>query len=84
MSASDDLTGAITQLAKTGLAFTNETERDCKKMKTGTDAKERGTYSSECCDYEAEFSQDQTFTRCPKCSSITTWELVDIDWPMAA
>jgi hypothetical protein len=53
-------------------------------MKTGTDAKERGTYLSECCDYEAEFSADQTFTRCPKCSSLTTWELVDMDWPMAA
>jgi len=53
-------------------------------MKTGTDANERGTYSSECCDYEVEFSQDQTFTRCPKCSRLTIWELVDIDWPMAA
>jgi hypothetical protein len=55
-----------------------------KKMKTGTDAKERGTYLSECCDFEAEFSEDQTFTRCPKCSSLTTWELVDNDWPVAA
>jgi len=54
------------------------------KMKTGTDANERGTYSSECCDYEAEFSHDQTFTRCPKCRSLTNWELVDVDWPMAA
>jgi hypothetical protein len=55
-----------------------------KNMKTGTDAKERGTYFSECCDFEVEFSKDQTFTRCPKCSSLTTWELVDMDWPMAA
>jgi hypothetical protein len=53
-------------------------------MKTGTDAKERGIYFSECCDFEVEFSEDQTFTRCPKCSGLTTWELVDMDWPVAA
>jgi len=55
-----------------------------RKMKTGIDAKEGGTYVSECCDYEVEFSVDQTFTRCPKCSGLTTWELVDVDWLMAA
>jgi hypothetical protein len=55
-----------------------------KNMKTGTDAKERGIYFSECCDFEVEFSEDQTFTRCPKCSGLTTWELVDMDWPVAA
>jgi hypothetical protein len=54
------------------------------KMKTGTDANEGGTYSSECCDHEVEFSQDQTFSRCPKCSGLTTWELIDVNWPMAA
>jgi hypothetical protein len=55
-----------------------------RKMKTGIDANEGGTYVSECCDYEVKFSVDQTFTRCPKCSGLTTWELVDLDWPMAA
>ena len=32
MSASDDLTGAITQLANEGLACTSGTERDGKKI----------------------------------------------------
>jgi hypothetical protein len=53
-------------------------------MKTGTEAQEFGIYVSECCDHEMEFAKDQTFTRCPKCSGLTTWELVDVDWPMAA
>ena len=55
-----------------------------KTMKTGTDAQERGLYVSECCDYETEFNEDQTFTRCPHCSGLTTWEMVDIEWPAAA
>ncbi len=32
MSASDDLTAAITELITAGLAFTNETERDGKTI----------------------------------------------------
>ena len=48
-------------------------------MKTGTDAKQPGVYSSECCEFETSFVKDQTFTRCPRCSSLTRWELVEID-----
>jgi hypothetical protein len=54
------------------------------KMKTGSDAQQSTLYVSECCNYEMEFLEDQTFTRCPKCSALTMWESVDIDWPMAA
>jgi Zn finger protein HypA/HybF involved in hydrogenase expression len=57
-------------------------------MKTGTDVDETGVYESECCHCEIEFSKDQTFTRCPRCSSLTRWELVemdmDMDLPLAA
>jgi len=53
-------------------------------MKTGTDVNETGVYSSECCEFEIEFSKEQTFTRCPHCSSLTRWELLDIDLPLAA
>ena len=53
-------------------------------MKTGTDAKEPGVYFSQCCDFEVEFSKDQTFTRCPKCSGLTIWEVVDMELPKAA
>ena len=53
-------------------------------MKTGTDAKQAGVYLSECCEYETAFVKDQTFTRCPRCSSLTRWELVEIDSSLAA
>jgi hypothetical protein len=46
-------------------------------VKTGTDATYTGLYVSECCSHETVFMKDQTFTRCPKCSGLTIWELVD-------
>ena len=55
-----------------------------KDMKTGTDAKEKGLYVSECCSIEKVFSPEQTFTRCPKCSSLTIWEIAEVDLPKAA
>jgi hypothetical protein len=55
-----------------------------QKMKTGTDAEVSGLYVSECCDHEASFVTDQTFTRCMKCSGLTTWELLEADLRMAA
>ena len=54
------------------------------EMKTGTDVYETGVYSSECCECETAFLEEQTFTRCPRCSSLTRWELVDIDLSLAA
>jgi hypothetical protein len=53
-------------------------------MKTGTDAQQEGVYLSECCEYETAFVEGQTFTRCPRCSSLTRWELVESDSSLAA
>jgi hypothetical protein len=55
-------------------------------MNTGTDAEQPGVYVSQCCDYETTFSEGQTFTRCPKCSALTTWEIGEgeMDFRMAA
>ena len=53
-------------------------------MKTGTDAQEAGAYESECCEYESAFVEGQTFTRCPRCSSLTRWSLVESDASLAA
>ena len=46
-------------------------------MKTGNDAERNGLYVSECCEIEAKFRKGETLTRCPKCSSLTVWELVE-------
>jgi hypothetical protein len=46
-------------------------------MKTGNDCERNGVYMSECCEYEEKFHKGQTLTRCPKCSSLTVWELVE-------
>lgn len=46
-------------------------------MKTGTTANNKGLYSSDCCNKEVVFERGQTLTRCPKCSSLTLWELVE-------
>jgi hypothetical protein len=40
--------------------------------KTGTDANVAGLYTSECCDHEVWFVEGQTFTRCVKCSRLTS------------
>ena len=46
-------------------------------MKTGNSADLEGMYVSECCSFEKTFVEDETFTRCPRCSSLTIWELQD-------
>ena len=46
-------------------------------MKTGNDCERNGLYMSECCEFEEKFRKGQTLTRCPKCSSLTIWELVE-------
>jgi hypothetical protein len=48
-------------------------------MKTGTDAQEAGMYVSECCGVETDFAEQQTFTRCPTCSGLTIWEMLEVD-----
>jgi hypothetical protein len=53
-------------------------------VKTGSDATEAGLYVSECCSHEVTFARYQTLTRCPKCSGLTIWELIDMDALKAA
>jgi len=53
-------------------------------MKTGTDAQQAGVYLSECCEYESAFVEGQTLTRCPHCSSLTRWALIEDDSSLAA
>jgi hypothetical protein len=53
-------------------------------MKTGTEAQEAGVYLSECCESESTFVEGQTFTRCPRCSSLTRWALLESDSSLAA
>ena len=44
-------------------------------MKTGRDANHSGLYVSECCMKEFYCSEGQMLTRCPRCSSLTVWEV---------
>ena len=46
-------------------------------VKTVNEANRKGLYSSECCDCEVVFERGQTLTRCPKCSSLTVWDLAE-------
>jgi len=48
-------------------------------MKTGLDVIHEGLYVSECCLQTTRFAKDQTFTRCPKCSALTVWEVIEED-----
>jgi hypothetical protein len=45
-------------------------------MKTGRDANRSGRYISDCCLKEVELVKGQMCPRCPKCQSLTVWELV--------
>jgi len=44
-------------------------------MKTGRDANQSGLYVSECCMKEFYCSEGQMLPRCPRCSSLTVWEV---------
>jgi len=44
-------------------------------MKTGRDANRSGLYVSECCEKELHFPEGQMLPRCPRCNSLTVWEL---------
>ena len=46
-------------------------------MKTGQDVRESGLYSSDCCERELLFTENDSFRRCPRCSRLCEWELVD-------
>ena len=46
------------------------------EMKTGEDVRESGLYSSDCCEQELLLIENDSFTRCPRCSRLCEWELV--------
>ena len=44
-------------------------------MKTGRDASRTGLYVSECCQKEIHLLAGEMLPRCPRCSSLTVWEI---------
>ena len=54
-------------------------------MKTGQDVRELGLYASDCCLQELLFDRNDSFSRCPRCSGLCEWELVDsvVSWQEA-
>jgi len=52
--------------------------------RTGDTAKELGLYVTECCGIELLFENGDTFCRCPKCSALCEWEMVDVVVPWTA
>ena len=47
-------------------------------MKTGTVVQNNWLYVSECCLLEVYFESGKTFSRCPRCSNLCSWEMVDV------
>ncbi len=46
-------------------------------MRTGQDVLDAGLYSSDCCSVEVELARDAMFPRCPRCLSLTIWDLIE-------
>jgi hypothetical protein len=44
-------------------------------MKSGRDANCSGLYVSECCQKELHVMEGQMLPRCPRCNSLTVWEI---------
>jgi hypothetical protein len=44
-------------------------------MKTGRDANQPGSYTSECCLVEINVTKGQMLPRCPACYALTVWDL---------
>ena len=49
--------------------------------RTGDTAEELGLYATDCCGVEMLFNDGDTFCRCPKCSALCEWEIVEIVIP---
>ncbi len=49
--------------------------------RTGDNAEELGLYATECCGVEMIFNDGDTFCRCPKCSALCEWDIVEIVIP---
>ena len=47
-------------------------------MKTGTIVDDNWLYVSECCLEEVYFESGGLFSRCPRCSGLCNWEMVDV------
>ena len=47
-------------------------------MKTGMLVQNDWLYVSECCLLEEYFESGRFFSRCPRCSSLCDWEMVDV------
>jgi hypothetical protein len=47
-------------------------------MKTGMVVQSNWLYVSECCLLEVYFESGNFFSRCPRCSSLCDWEMVDV------
>jgi hypothetical protein len=50
-------------------------------MRTGQDVIQSGLYASDCCLEELRFDENGSFSRCPRCSHLAEWELVDVAAP---
>ncbi len=46
-------------------------------MSTSHDVRELGLYVSDCCGEELIFFENDTFSRCPRCERLCTWELAE-------
>jgi len=55
-----------------------------EKNKTSMDVQKSGLYASDCCGVETTFSAGDTFQRCPQCSKLCIWELVQEGIHLAA
>jgi len=51
-------------------------------MKTGQDVRKLGLYVSDCCLEEMLFEENNSFRRCPHCSRLCEWELVEAVVPV--
>jgi len=47
-------------------------------MRTGKDVQEFWLYASDCCLLEVVFDAGESFSRCPRCSGLCDWEMVDV------
>ena len=50
-------------------------------MKTGRDANQPGSYTSECCLVEINVTEGQMLPRCPACNALTVWGTQGADDP---
>ena len=46
-------------------------------MKTSETVTELGLYESDCCGEQLIFDHGDTFCRCPLCSALCKWELIE-------